>query len=167
MKKQLHTGSKNLGVERSTLGVERSDSQRVPVLDEQTDLEATCAILGIELEDLLAELNFRQRQKQAKMRREMVLAARVGGQRRILRDRGDGGGEVTMQVHKTSYHYWGQRLGYECWDDPQFVREYLRDNPEARVRSTSNRTVLTVNGRRSPARPASRPRITGRGRWAA
>lgn len=31
------------------------------------------------------------------------------------------------------YHYWGQRLGYDCWNDPQFVREYLRDNPDSRV----------------------------------
>lgn len=32
-----------------------------------------------------------------------------------------------------SYHYWGQRLGYECWEDKQFVEEFLRDNPECRA----------------------------------
>lgn len=118
----------------------------LPVLDEETDLDTTCSLLGIKLEDLLAELDYRRRQKATIMHREMVVAARSGGTRRILRDRGEGGGEQTMMIHKTSYHYWGQRLGYECWDDPQFVREYLRDNPTARVRSLSNRTMLTVDG---------------------
>lgn len=73
--------------------------------------------------------------KFAKMQREM----KVMGQHRDrgrLTDR-DGGGEHTVQIHPVSYHYWGQRLGYECWDDPQFIREYKRDNDYARVQSHS------------------------------
>lgn len=38
-------------------------------------------------------------------------------------------------IPPTSYHYWGQRLGYECWEDEQFVREYWRDNEACRVKS--------------------------------
>ena len=29
--------------------------------------------------------------------------------------------------------------GYECWKDPQFVREFARDNPAARVRCHGTR----------------------------
>jgi hypothetical protein len=53
-------------------------------------------------------------------------------------------GEINplMMVPPTSYHYWGLRLGYECWDDEPFVREYLRDNEVSRVRSRpANATV--------------------------
>ena len=41
----------------------------------------------------------------------------------------------TMMIPPTSYHYWGQRLGYDCWEDEQFVREFLRDNAVCRVKT--------------------------------
>ena len=46
---------------------------------------------------------------------------------------------LVMKVHSKFYHYWGQRLGYECWEDEQFVREFLRDNEECRIRSHSQK----------------------------
>lgn len=55
----------------------------------------------------------------------------------------DGVGQCTMRVDANIYHYWGQRLGYECWDDPQFCAEFRRDNPDVRVR-TENRTNRIV-----------------------
>jgi len=55
-------------------------------------------------------------------------------------------GEVTMQIHPTVFHYWGQRLGYECWDDAQFCREMCRDNPELRVRSRSRKISVGFGG---------------------
>jgi hypothetical protein len=39
-----------------------------------------------------------------------------------------------MVVNGADYHWWGQRLGYECWEDEEWIREYERDNPECRVR---------------------------------
>lgn len=75
---------------------------------------------------------------------QMRVAARSGGERRALRD-GDGlCGQVKMQVAPASYHYWGQRLGYECWQDEEFVAEYLRDNPEARVRTHAEKVTVVV-----------------------
>ncbi len=47
----------------------------------------------------------------------------------------DGLGQKVASVDAVSYHHWGQRLGYDCWRDKQFVGEYLRDNPQARVNS--------------------------------
>lgn len=116
-----------------------------------------CELLGVTLEDVLAELAYRKRQRGEKMRLEMALAAKAGGERRIMRD-GEQGGYVDAMFHPTSYHYWGQRLGYECWDDPQFVAEYKRDNPEARVRQRNARTFSFAGIEhallRGPARPA-------------
>lgn len=48
------------------------------------------------------------------------------------------------------YHYWGQRLGYDCWNDPQFVKEYLRDNADSRVNAKLARTTI-VNPWGQPA----------------
>jgi hypothetical protein len=45
-------------------------------------------------------------------------------------------------INGPDYHYWGQRLGYECWDDPTFVNEYLRDNPESRVNAKMAQTSI-------------------------
>ena len=47
----------------------------------------------------------------------------------------DGVGSLRMRVPGDAYHYWGQRLGYECWSDPQFLKEFERDNPEVKVKS--------------------------------
>ncbi len=51
----------------------------------------------------------------------------------------DGLGQKVASVDVASYHHWGQRLGYACWKDKQFVGEYLRDNPQARVISGGTR----------------------------
>lgn len=51
----------------------------------------------------------------------------------------DGMGEMTASIPQAAYHYWGNRLGYECWADKQFKKEYLRDNPEARVKTHSDK----------------------------
>jgi hypothetical protein len=47
----------------------------------------------------------------------------------------DGIGRLRMRVPADAFHYWGQRLGYECWSDQQFLKEYERDNPEVKVNS--------------------------------
>lgn len=85
--------------------------------------------------------------KLATMRREMREAQAANGERRILKFDSGNGGEVRMMVHPVSYHYWGQRLGYQCWEDKGFCREYLRDNPEARVKSRADALTLIVQGK--------------------
>jgi hypothetical protein len=39
-------------------------------------------------------------------------------------------GQKIASIPLDSWHYWGHRLGYECWEDKTFLREFLRDNPE-------------------------------------
>lgn len=100
--------------------------------------------------EVRAVLSQWQAQRQRLARKQMCLAAKAGADRRIMRGP-DGGAYVKMTVHPTSYHYWGQRLGYQCWQDEQFCREYLRDNPEARVRSRPDHPTLVVQGNGSLA----------------
>jgi len=89
----------------------------------------------LELTDaLIAELNTGRQASLVMAEREQRLAAAIQGERRRLDF-----GEMKFQVHSRFYHYWGQRLGYQCWKDPQFVREFLRDNPECRIKNVSNK----------------------------
>lgn len=40
----------------------------------------------------------------------------------------DGLGRLRARIPASSFHYWGQRLGYQCWKDESFLREFLKDN---------------------------------------
>lgn len=127
--------------------------------------EDAVELLGVTFEQLKAELEFRARARQAKCLKEIALAAKNNGARKLLR--GDGGGQVEMMIHPTSYHYWGQRLGYQCWDDPAFRREYRRDVEASRVKTINDRLTI-VKPDLAPNKPARRRGPTGRhGRWAA
>jgi len=54
----------------------------------------------------------------------------------------EGVGELKARINPTSYHYWGKRLGYKCWGDRKFMKEYLRDNPESRVKGVSGKVQV-------------------------
>jgi hypothetical protein len=56
----------------------------------------------------------------------------------------DGVGQKIASIPLDAWHYWGHRLGYECWEDKQFLKEFLRDNPETAVNNYVKRTC--VNG---------------------
>lgn len=56
----------------------------------------------------------------------------------------EGIGQMVARIPLVAFHYWGNRLGYECWEDKQFMKEFLRDNPEAAVRNYAKKTA--VNG---------------------
>lgn len=60
----------------------------------------------------------------------MLNAARVAEANRTATDRALPGSGLrpTLEIPVMDYHYWGLRLGYECWNDKQFVAEYQRDN---------------------------------------
>lgn len=62
----------------------------------------------------------------------------------------EGIGQKTMSIQADAYHFWGQRVGYDCWSDKQFRREFLRDNPDARVRSVAVKSHVRVDGFKAP-----------------
>jgi hypothetical protein len=138
-------------------------------LSAENDAAFQCALFGITLEDLLQELRHRKQKKMLQVKDEMALAAKQGGERVVLRGRQDEG-YIDMQIHPASYHYWGQRLGYDCWQDPQFRKEYLRDNEASRVKTITKAQIVRPN-LPAPNRTALsplRPGVHGRrGRWAA
>tara|TARA_R110002020_G_scaffold143244_2_gene315458 strand:- start:282 stop:701 length:420 start_codon:yes stop_codon:yes gene_type:complete len=55
-------------------------------------------------------------------------------------------GQHRARIEATSYHYWGKRLGYGCWNDRKFIKEYLRDNPESRVKSAGGKKAQVGYG---------------------
>ena len=58
-------------------------------------------------------------------------------------------GRLRMQVDATVYHYWGSRLGYECWRDPEFISDFEKKNPEVKVESKSVNASIVVPGKPS------------------
>lgn len=67
-------------------------------------------------------------------------------QKRIAKDNNshnfmsiEGIGRLRMRIDPTLYHKWGQKYGYDCWKDNQFLNEIERDNPEVRVKCGGTR----------------------------
>ena len=103
-----------------------------------------CAAVGLRESDLmdamrrLMERDFRRAVKQ------QALAAKAGGERLIFRAKCGVEGYVAMSVHPFFVHWWGQKLGYECWDDPTHIKWWLNHHPECRVKSVSATPTITV-----------------------
>jgi hypothetical protein len=53
----------------------------------------------------------------------------------------EGLGQLVARIPTTAYHFWGQKLGYGCWNDKAFMDEFLRDNPELRVNSGGTKEI--------------------------
>lgn len=103
----------------------------------EEDSDRALAALGVTREQVLAELQYRQAKKYQQVITRMAAAQRAGGERRRITGADGDTGAVEMMIDPISYHYWGQRLGYECWEDDAFRREYRRDNPSSRIKTLS------------------------------
>lgn len=88
--------------------------------------------------ELIAGRQFKalQEYEQAEQRQRLI-AYQTGEHRSI-----DGLGRVRLSIDAASYHYWGQRLGYKCWADPGFIREFERDNEAARVKCGGTKVMV-------------------------
>jgi hypothetical protein len=54
-------------------------------------------------------------------------------------------GRLVARIPAQSFAYWNNRKGMQgCWNDKQFFKEFLRDNPECAVTNQHKNTV--VNG---------------------
>lgn len=104
-------------------------------LERATEIELPESTMR-ELRDGLHARQMVRMQAAAQQQREL---AKAGGERMMMQH-----GETVFSVLPEFYHYWGQRLGYECWDNAQFVREFLRDNPEVRVKNVSRNATVRV-----------------------
>ena len=75
---------------------------------------------------------------------QMEIAAAQGENHTV-----DGIGQKVASITPYAYHSWGQRLGYSCWKDKKFRSEFLRDTPEARVKTVARKCALRVDGMRN------------------
>lgn len=53
----------------------------------------------------------------------------------------DGIGQPVASIDVAAFFHWQARYP-GCWADPGFVREFLRDNPQARVRTTPRACII-------------------------
>lgn len=54
----------------------------------------------------------------------------------------DGVGSKIATIPGDAFHFWGKKLGYDCWNDKEFMAEFLRDNPECRVNSGGTKEIF-------------------------
>ena len=97
------------------------------------------------LKELEAVVKSEHMAKRALMPRRKAEAARHLAQNRSSID---GFGSPTSEIPLESYIYW-QRAKPGCWKDKQFVREYLRDNPECRVKAAGTRLQVGYGSERA------------------
>jgi len=50
-------------------------------------------------------------------------------------------GRLEHQVDPYFYHYWGQREGYEIWNDRTELERFAKDTPSMRVRQRRGATI--------------------------
>lgn len=58
----------------------------------------------------------------------------------------DGIGQLEREIPVTSFHFWGKKLGYQCWSDKNFLKEWDRDNPEYTIAYQPQKQKVMVNG---------------------
>ena len=85
--------------------------------------------------DLLPALEkeFREGRLKQHVDAQKNAAKTIGSSRETDYKSVNGLGRLRLRIDPYTYHYFGQRLGYKCWHDKQFFREFERDNPYARV----------------------------------
>ena len=54
----------------------------------------------------------------------------------------NGVGSKIATIPGDSFHFWGKKLGYDCWNDKGFMDEFLKDNPELRSKSGGTREIF-------------------------
>ncbi len=64
-------------------------------------------------------------------------------------------GEPYMRIDAQEYFAMRAKYGESCWDDPEFVEAYRRDNPYCRVKPTRGTKGQEYGGRKQASREAS------------
>lgn len=75
-----------------------------------------------------------QRERDERLARRDAEIARLGRDRERTHM---AHGYQQCQIHPVDYKLYGEALGYECWQDKDFVRFYLRQHDYARITSRS------------------------------
>lgn len=79
--------------------------------------------------------------------RELRAANRAGGERRTIRGKNGDGGEVTHVIHPVHAAMLVNKFGdAKCLSDPEITRDYLKQFPAAKVKSTSRKIQVGWRG---------------------
>lgn len=80
---------------------------------------------GWQMNRINAEIESKQAAKYTKMRHKSI----------------EGLGQKVASIPGNAYHFWGHKLGYQCWDDKGFIKEFLRDNDQCKVNSGGTKEI--------------------------
>ena len=85
--------------------------------------------------DLLPALEkeFREGRLKQHVDAQKNAAKTIGSSRETDYKSVNGLGRLRLRIDPYTYHYFGQRLGYNCWHNEEFLKEFERDNPASRV----------------------------------
>ncbi len=85
--------------------------------------------------DLLPALEkeFREGRLKQHVDAQTNAAKTIGSSRETDYKSVNGLGRLRLRIDPYTYHYFGQRLGYNCWHNEEFLKEFERDNPASRV----------------------------------
>lgn len=95
---------------------------------------------------VVAEINQIRDEEAIKATVEQAEIAREAGEQKAM----DELGRVRLNIHPTIYHRLGQQYGYDCWNDAQFLRDFERDFPEARVKCGGTKIQVGYTGSAKP-----------------
>lgn len=108
----------------------------MPTAAKQPDIFTTALIDAVGEEYALEALAEFQRGEHVKQTMAAMRQARIAKANAVIEHKAtEALGQHIMSIDTVAYHYWGQRLGYDCWADAGFRREYMRDNPAVRVQT--------------------------------
>ena len=96
--------------------------------------------------DITDEVKAKLRERRAlavlEASKRLDLAAKAGRERFHIEDR-SGGGYVQFMIDPVFYHAFGQKWGYDCWRDEDFVRDTIKKNEACRVVSRARKASVS------------------------
>ena len=91
---------------------------------------------------VVEELTNKLHGERAKAVMEQAQVAKELGEQKALEELG----RARLNIHPFYFHHFGQKYGYECWRDSQFVHDFERDFPAARVKSSGTKIQVGYRG---------------------
>ena len=96
--------------------------------------------------EVIAEIDRAQDEALVKATIEQAEAAKALGEQQAI----DELGRQRLNIHPTIYHYFGDKYGYECWQDEQFINDFEKAFPESRVKCGGTKLQVGYTGSSKP-----------------
>jgi hypothetical protein len=96
--------------------------------------------------EVINEINRVQDEALVKATIEQAEAAKELGEQQAV----DELGRQRLNIHPTIYHHYGDKYGYECWQDKEFIEDFEKGFPAARVKCGGTGIQVGYTGRAKP-----------------